>query len=132
MTVNAALLRSTLDYIKTHPEQWNQKTWHCGTTACFAGHAAILAGCRWGHLESSAVILTEALETLVPSWRIEDFGSYRVTSAAAAATVALGLTESQANALFASYNTLESLEEIVEALIDGADGESVWEYVPEY
>jgi hypothetical protein len=37
------LAYATLDYIREHPEQWDQTTWICGTTGCFAGHALALA-----------------------------------------------------------------------------------------
>jgi hypothetical protein len=44
---NVDLLRRTLAYIEEHPQEWNQRAWRCGTTACFAGHAVILDGGRW-------------------------------------------------------------------------------------
>jgi hypothetical protein len=38
--------RAVVEYIKAHPEEYNQKSWHssCGTTACFAGRAQIMSG----------------------------------------------------------------------------------------
>jgi hypothetical protein len=39
---NDALAYQTLDYIREHPEEWDQKDYFCGTTACFAGRAIIL------------------------------------------------------------------------------------------
>ena len=52
-----ALLRKSLDYITAHREQWKQSTWvsnesgieevtagSCGTIACLAGWAVLLAG----------------------------------------------------------------------------------------
>jgi hypothetical protein len=46
--LNIPLLRKTMEHIETHPEEWSQTTWAvrtpCGTTMCFAGTAAFLAG----------------------------------------------------------------------------------------
>lgn len=36
--------KTILNRIKSNPECWNQKTWHCGTSHCFAGHAQIDSG----------------------------------------------------------------------------------------
>lgn len=42
--INVDLLTRTLAHIEAHPETWDQGTWRCGTTACFAGHAIALSG----------------------------------------------------------------------------------------
>lgn len=46
--LNIYLLEKTLTYIQSHPEEHEQSDWGrvtpCGTTMCFAGHAAELAG----------------------------------------------------------------------------------------
>lgn len=42
--MNIENFRAVLAYIKTHPDEWNQQTWHCGTVHCLAGHAQIMAG----------------------------------------------------------------------------------------
>lgn len=41
---NIELLDRVLDHIEKNPESWNQAMWRCGTTYCFAGHAALLSG----------------------------------------------------------------------------------------
>jgi len=41
---NAALAYQVLDHIDAHPESWDQRTWGCGTVACFAGWTVILSG----------------------------------------------------------------------------------------
>jgi len=46
------LAYATLDYIREHPEEWNQgfyffrntTAFSCSTTACFAGRAVVLSG----------------------------------------------------------------------------------------
>lgn len=46
--INVPLLRKTLEYAEDHPEEINLFTWasvtSCGTTACIAGTAVLLAG----------------------------------------------------------------------------------------
>ncbi len=45
---NVQLGRKVLDYVTEHPKQFNMstygQTWSCGTVACLAGHAMLLAG----------------------------------------------------------------------------------------
>jgi hypothetical protein len=41
--MNEELAYATLDHIREHPEEWNQATYFCRTTACFGGRAIILA-----------------------------------------------------------------------------------------
>lgn len=38
-----ALAYATLDYLREHPEEWDQCTFFCRSTACFAGRAILLA-----------------------------------------------------------------------------------------
>ena len=42
--MNIELLDRALAYIDKHPEEWDQRTWDCGTAACIAGHTARLSG----------------------------------------------------------------------------------------
>jgi hypothetical protein len=46
--LNMPLIRKTMEYIYVHPHSWDQGAWvsetSCGTTMCFAGTAALLAG----------------------------------------------------------------------------------------
>lgn len=41
---NMELLDKVLGHIKANPETWNQADYRCGTTYCFAGHAALMSG----------------------------------------------------------------------------------------
>lgn len=43
-TPNAELAYKVLDHIDAHPDSWDQSSWVCGTTACFAGWAVRLSG----------------------------------------------------------------------------------------
>lgn len=38
------ILDAALASIDACPDAWRQSTWHCGTVACLAGHAAVAAG----------------------------------------------------------------------------------------
>jgi hypothetical protein len=39
---NQANLEATLAAIEANPGHWDQSTWHCGTSHCFAGFAEML------------------------------------------------------------------------------------------
>lgn len=107
--VNVPLLRQTLDYIKTHPQEWDQEVWRqvrpCGTVACFAGWACALNGDRFNPDDWDFVITDES----GVSFPIED-----------RAREILGLTIGDADWLFDGGNTLDDLEQIVEELCGDA------------
>ena len=42
------LLRKVQAHILAHPEEFDMDYWICGTTACIAGHAALMSGYRDG------------------------------------------------------------------------------------
>lgn len=109
MSVNVDLLRRTLAHIEQHPEEWDQGTWRCGTAACFAGHAAILAGGRWS---------TDSLLPYATANVVSPDGSVRFV--AEFAEEQLGLTDGQWGQLFHFENTLDDLRRIVGELCDGA------------
>ena len=37
-------LVAALSYIETHPEEWNQEAWVCGSSACLGGRVALMTG----------------------------------------------------------------------------------------
>ncbi len=41
---NIELLNKVLKHIEDNPGTWDQRVWRCGTSYCFAGHAAVLSG----------------------------------------------------------------------------------------
>lgn len=115
-TPNVPLLRQTLAYIEAHPEEWNQTTWRCGTSACFAGHAAILDGGAWADEESACV--TARADDLPD----DVFGAaiaLRVLVEDRAQRI-LGLTDRQADYLFDAHNGLNDLRRQVAELTGGA------------
>lgn len=113
-TPNVALLRQTLAYIEAHPEEWNQAHWHCGTAACFAGRAALLAGGNWVNDKSSCVVVAPDDP---PSDVFMVRGGEGHVLVEDRAKRVLGLTEEQADRLFAGGNNLDDLRSRVAELI---------------
>jgi hypothetical protein len=111
MSVNKDLLRETLAYIEVHPEEWDQRQWICGTSACFAGRACLLSGaqpCDWG---GKVVQPNDEEETgLVVA---QDSDSTRAIGVGEMARRLLGLTDDQADRLFHLDNDLEDLRYLV-------------------
>ena len=85
---NAALAYKTLDYIKAHPEEWDQRLWHCGTTHCFAGLIELFT--------------TGEDEAIAATWDV--------------AQEALGVEKYDACLLFHGGNTLVELEEAIKEI----------------
>jgi hypothetical protein len=117
MTPNVALLKQTLAYIESHPEEWDQATWHCGTTACFAGRAALLEGGQWISDESACMVARGddprddvfSPPNDAPRVLVED-----------RARRVLGLTVEQSFALFRGDGTLDDLRAVVAEITGGA------------
>lgn len=106
-TPAAALLRQTLAHIEANPAEWNQRTY----AACFANHAARLAGGR--ALDPNGMIL--AAENGEPSLVARD-GS-RFVGVHPRAQRVLGLDDAQAEDLFSGDNDLDDLRDQVRDLI---------------
>lgn len=64
MTKNIELAYEALDYIREHPEEWDQASYTCGSTACFAGRASLIAGIHptmiWIHTARHALGWSDA------------------------------------------------------------------------
>lgn len=114
---NVALLSKVLDHITAHSSEWNQQTWAsvtaCGTSFCFAGHAAIISGSA--PPASSSFTTTWRVdwrtgETLAPGVRGTPYTSVSVGEYA---RVVLGLDTYEAGQLFAGDNNLARLEMLV-------------------
>jgi hypothetical protein len=109
MEINVPLLRKTLEYADAHPEEIKLDTWAmktaCGTTACIAGTAVVLAGHEIDWNSKSLCF----------------YGVSCVTDGRFIVDVAeeeLGLTEQQANELF-YCSSLNEVWEAAERLTDG-------------
>ncbi|USC16985.1 hypothetical protein [Rhodococcus sp. 11-3] len=102
---NYQRLSDTLDYIKAHPESWNQRTWRCETGMCYAGTAADRCpAVRWAHpaldqshFANSLVIDADGDLETVETW----------------ATGYFALTTGQADELFYFSNSIADLELII-------------------
>lgn len=125
--VNKELLKNTLDLINAKPETHDQSNWVlvepstvCGTTMCFAGHAAVLAG----------VEIPDPKKHEVADWYVGKNGEYlnwkqadKVDFSARRpvaefARDALGLNSEQADYLFGPELDREDLEEAVNELLN--------------
>jgi hypothetical protein len=91
---NVELLTRTIQYIKNHPEEWDQSTFICDTAACFAGRAALLSG-----------------------WSARDIG--RNWDMFGTGAQMLGLTRTEVVTMFAPWNTIPMLEWMVRDLVSG-------------
>lgn len=126
--VNKGLLKNTLDLIKLKPAEHDQAQWvttaensTCGTTMCFAGHAAVLSG---------AAEIPDPKKHLIDNWYVGNDGKYlnyfdrQYMSSADATPVAkvaqreLGLTDEQADYLFGPDLDVEDLDDAVDDLLN--------------
>lgn len=134
-TLNVALLRQTLAYIETHPDEWNQTTWRntdadYGTACCFAGWAVTLAGGQFENIQyvklDSLPIPADTAETL-RDFAIDLESTAHISDAAAWLLGLFGaamgeddgyyLDSGAASYLFDPENELEDLRRIVAELI---------------
>ena len=99
-------LYQVLNYIKAHPEEWEQSVWH----HCFAGHACCIgSGTEWTELYMFPAQLDQR--------RVPKDLRHKVVSTFNYAMHWLGLTEEQATEVFKGNNTLEDLERIIDGYV---------------
>lgn len=132
--VNVDLARQTLQEIRDHEDRWNQHQWielqdssdpACGTTLCFAGFAACLAGAKFVPVEK-VTDNGELAYYYQPPRVITPEGDDRHVEAYAADV--LGLDPSEAHSIFYfTVNDIDALTERVEQVIAGEDEEAVTE-----
>lgn len=128
--VNKELLKTTLDLIKVKPEEHNQNNWvntslysPCGTTMCFAGHAAVLSGAE----------IPDPKKHHVDDWYVGPNGEYinwsqkqyltpsEFTPIGNFAQQKLGLSTEQADYLFGPDIDVEDIEAAVYDLMNDRD-----------
>lgn len=119
MTPNAPLLLKTLEHIENHPEEWNQESWMCGTTACFAGHAALLDGGEICVDSLDGWFVARDDDPRDALWTLAD-GRLKI-HAEIRARHALALDNQQAERLFSAGNTLDDLRAEVYRLLGDFD-----------
>lgn len=110
MTVNIDLMRETLSYIETHPEQWGQHDFR----RCFAAHAAQLAGAQWVVSADSDVADETSHLYYMVMVRADETGPYRMTSVWTHAKTVLGVTEQGNMPLFRATNTIDDLRQMID------------------
>ncbi len=122
--LNAALLRKTLEHIEAHPETWKQDYWRCESGLCFAGTACDLDGGEWAlpgqgtNPGWAELLVAREGEPGDETWCVTP---NRVHARTRAQQI-LGITEAEAETLFAPENTLDDLREHVAFLLR-EDGE---------
>lgn len=119
------LFERTLAAIKANPEHWNQKTWHCGTSHCFAGFAHIIDLMDRGKISCpiNEVKGDWSSDPTKLKWTLlgEDSDSF--------ATIKLGLFFGQSSWLFFSERSIEDFEECLKRKTvptRGCDDQTVW------
>lgn len=125
--VNVELMQKVLDHITAHPKEWNQASWanrwSCGTSFCFAGHAANMTGHNFiwdfdgGAIAVEVEAGTRAFEVERATRASEVEGNVAI---ALAAREELGLTVQQAAVLFNGDNSLAELYYLANVITDGA------------
>jgi hypothetical protein len=100
---NQANLEATLAAIESHPDHWDQSSWHCGTSHCFAGFAEML---RLGR--SPVEKCSEAGEA-----RIQAKPGDSVLIDFVATRLWLGLDRFEFDEICAGENTLEDIRHCV-------------------
>lgn len=112
VTPNVALLRKTMEHIESHPQEWEQRHWICGSTACFAGHAVLIDGGESAFHHAYVIARTDD-----PAWHVHG-GQISILRRA---QHILGLTLAQAIDLFEGSNTMDDLRIKVDELIRRAE-----------
>lgn len=95
---NIARIKEQVDYIKAHPEEWDQRYWHCKTCHCIAGFGHIAA------MKNNAKFYFDNLET---------FGD--VLRGARVAAHYYEITETQSDWLFDKNRTIADFDAFIKA-----------------
>jgi hypothetical protein len=118
ITPDTELLAETMEFIETHPDEWDQGIWF-GSPCCFAGIALELAGIAIDD-EWEDVAVDDMPEHLRPA-AMERTGEHGTIGVGTAARLVLGLDD-RAGGLFAGSNDLDDLRRIVAELCDETVG----------
>lgn len=113
-----ALLDAAIAQIEQHPETWRQSALRCETGMCVAGHGADLAGGRWATGRSddfAGYLLPEEDDPPGDVWDYP-FLDGPLVAAWNRAKRLMGLTDDQADDLFAIGNTLADIRLIRDEL----------------
>lgn len=106
---NFGLMRAVLDKIETVGDDYDQTKWRCGTSRCFAGWAAELAGIAWKQPDFNEdgepeyrgiVVLEDGTEMHVADWAANE----------------LGITGEEEQFIFAASLTVDQIRENIDML----------------
>lgn len=120
-TPDIDLLDRVMDHIETHPEEYFQLDWVCGTTACVGGRTCILSGDTPKLIRRGTQIRADFVVTVAGDTR--DIGDR--------ARELLGLTSEQADRLFWGDNTLDDVRSMVRQIKGGPYESLSWEQMDE-
>lgn len=115
--MNVQRLQDIIDYIKRHPEEWEQGLWHCGTTHCIAGFAQVA---RWRSIGYCDGQIREMIKDIIEDTDLYD----QEADVAPDAREWLEITVYQGLNLFDAGNTLEYLQ----ACADAGEVLSIYEF----
>lgn len=104
--INCYLLRQTLCYIESHPEEYSPSFFHYGQEADFFSHAALLSGARWADADPYCDQIISPASGI--RYHVYEWGK-RV----------LGLDRFQAMGISEEENGLAELRAYVNGLCDG-------------
>lgn len=107
-----ARLMAVLRKIHNNPCHWEQTSWHCGTSHCFAGIAELSAA-RAPLATAVRDYFGHDSSRLPGRWFAGSSDGYTLIDASDRARYYLGLTHRQADALFSASNALDSLDRYV-------------------
>ena len=124
------LAYDTLDYIKAHPEDWNQGEWRCSTGMCYAGWLVTLAGGTWKNQADNdydfSSYLTDAVLVPLPGEEPDpttltgvDDGPYVHASTRACALLGIGVRTDTSAHLFNADNGIVEIGSQLDEIFEG-------------
>jgi len=139
MKPNKRLLKKILKKIEADRKCWDQQTWHCGTTHCFAGHVSLEVLPKYPEIKKSEWMSDEGLiqrkeeiyvnqlcrkddktaatiDKLADELNSDRTGLFKENTAIIAA-YHLGLDGKTARSLFVPSNTLPRLKKKISKII---------------
>jgi hypothetical protein len=125
MNPNLPLIDDVMHHIDTHPEEHDQSEWFCETTACVAGHVALLSG--WRPVFTAPCELAWC-DCHTATGRVEKDGESRTVSVLAQEL--LGIDVDTADRLFYGGNTVDDLHQVVKELHGAPHQPLSWEPKP--
>jgi len=113
--INVELLKLGMKAVEEAAVQgtWNQKTWRCGTSMCFAGWVIEISGREW--VPGTQHVVATPEEIADGDAFYSDGGAMAMAPSAVAQDL-LGITSTWANTLFHENNTLNDLRHMVDSL----------------